>query len=218
MKRANDKRPACLRVTKYGPDSLGTRYIEISVGVQSDADDTIGGARYVARPQGALAGVPMLQSPGWLAIRFYSNVRDNPQNELTFDVSHLEAHEGGGVSLYDARAMVACLTAVHKRLDVQKSRYGYSSDFAENAMRLAAAFKIGLVAVDWDLYRQATGYGPGQYEEKGNYKWIGDTRDMRSFFDQLARIYVCRRCLDCNRPIAEGRNKCHECTREAAQQ
>jgi hypothetical protein len=215
----NDSRTACLTVVKYGPDSFGTRYVEVGIAVQSDDKDEKGHWAY--NPHGAIGGIPVPNRAGNLSWRIYRagigesyrrSGGDRPQ-VLSGNYADASFHNATSVTLSDAEVMVKCLKAVNRRLAAMRDTLGHTDDLGERMMRVAAAFRVKVIAFSWEVVTEATGEKPRDYDTERRYKWV-PIEYARSYFEAIARIDVTARCKSCTCPVPDGKDWCHDCRRQ----
>lgn len=200
----------CIALTSYGPDTFGTRYVQAHVGRQSDESSERG--HWVSGVRDNVNGVPM-HSYGTLGWRFYRTdvreARERGPRELTASVVAPSFYDLHSVDLGEADEITKALRAVSKRMQAMRDRFGYTADFAEYILRAAAVFDAEYIAIERDLFYEATGEARRDWDSEHRYCWL-EVRRAREYLTMLAKIDTTARCAVCKHPIADGRERCGE--------
>jgi hypothetical protein len=198
-KKNSPKESIVLTVDRTRPDTFGSHAIVVSIGIL-DPDN---GYRVLC-PE--VIGGLYARELEWRFWRFNRAENRGTPRILDADVVRANYHRPAFVDIMDAEHMVRTLKTVSKCLQAQRDKYGYTEEFAEYVLRIAAAVGADRIAISWDLYTEATGDVRHPHAEGD---WVfQDSGLARDILGAVARVDVTARCRECRCPIADGWTHC----------
>ena len=173
-------------------DSLGTHSVSLAPCERAQADDRRNGEdrEYPRMPEDVAGFFTGNGSLCWTLYRHNrrEDVRGVPV-ALSFNCTVPSYRKQFIVDLADAERMVKTLKRIGANMSAQSEKYGWTSDFAEYGMRIAATFGAQSFAVERALYIEAHEPSQTWKESTAGERWVWlSLEEARVFLQDLRDI------------------------------
>jgi hypothetical protein len=179
--------PIALLIKSTNPDSFGTHWIDMHACERARDEDN--GTEYPRTPE-MTAG--LMRGVEWHVFRHNrSDAYDRERGPRPLSLEYVKPAFYGvhGVNADDLAPMARTLATLSKRLKSQRETYGYTQDFAENALRIAAAIWAEFLVLPKELYFELVPPSSFARERYAADRWIWiPIRDARPVLDALRDI------------------------------